>query len=391
MVSMSKSIKIAVVGGAGHIGLPFSCLLQNNGFLVTIIDTNEDSLSKIKNKKPPFLEEGLEENIKEALESGLNLSSDINDVEEQDFVIVTLGTSSNKEDVDNFNFIVNSIIKKASINTKIILRSTIAINTCKGILSNELFIEKKLKLAYCPERIAEGKSFQEILLIPQIIGTNNGEDYKDFNELFKNLGVEILNTNFENSEFVKLFSNTYRFTEFSLINEFYNIAKENQINFEEIINLATKNYPRLENIPSIGLVGGPCLPKDTETFLNSYSQNNEVIRAFQKSHIKLIENIIDNCINLFTNKIIIQLGITFKPESDDIRDSQSLVINNLLKDKGFKVYVIDPYIEKTQLDFEIFKYKEVEDLTDNILITTNHKVFESYNLKEKKVYKIGYK
>ena len=391
MVSMSKSIKIAVVGGAGHIGLPFSCLLQNNGFLVTIIDTNEDSLSKIKNKKPPFLEEGLEENIKEALESGLNLSSDINDVEEQDFVIVTLGTSSNKEDVDNFNFIVNSIIKKASINTKIILRSTIAINTCKGILSNELFIEKKLKLAYCPERIAEGKSFQEILLIPQIIGTNNGEDYKDFNELFKNLGVEILNTNFENSEFVKLFSNTYRFTEFSLINEFYNIAKENQINFEEIINLATKNYPRLENIPSIGLVGGPCLPKDTETFLNSYSQNNEVIRAFQKSHIKLIENIIDNCINLFTNKIIIQLGITFKPESDDIRDSQSLVINNLLKDKGFKVYVIDPYVEKTQLDFEIFKYKEVEDLTDNILITTNHKVFESYNLKEKKVYKIGYK
>ncbi len=391
MVSMSKSIKIAVVGGAGHIGLPFSCLLQNNGFLVTIIDTNEDSLSKIKNKKPPFLEEGLEQNIKEALESGLNLSSDINDVEEQDFVIVTLGTSSNKEDVDNFNFIVNSIIKKASINTKIILRSTIAINTCKGILSNELFIEKKLKLAYCPERIAEGKSFQEILLIPQIIGTNNGEDYKDFNELFKNLGVEILNTNFENSEFVKLFSNTYRFTEFSLINEFYNIAKENQINFEEIINLATKNYPRLENIPSIGLVGGPCLPKDTETFLNSYSQNNEVIRAFQKSHIKLIENIIDNCINLFTNKIIIQLGITFKPESDDIRDSQSLVINNLLKDKGFKVYVIDPYVEKTQLDFEIFKYKEVEDLTDNILITTNHKVFESYNLKEKKVYKIGYK
>ncbi len=391
MVSMSKSIKIAVVGGAGHIGLPFSCLLQNNGFLVTIIDTNEDSLSKIKNKKPPFLEEGLEENMKVALESGLNLSSDINDVEEQDFVIVTLGTSSNKDDVDNFNFIVNSIIKKASINTKIILRSTIAINTCKGILSNELFKEKKLKLAYCPERIAEGKSFQEILLIPQIIGTNNGEDYKDFNELFKNLGVEILNTNFENSEFVKLFSNTYRFTEFSLINEFYNIAKENQINFEEIIYLATKNYPRLENIPSIGLVGGPCLPKDTETFLNSYSQNNEVIRAFQKSHIKLIENIIDNCINLFTNKIIIQLGITFKPESDDIRDSQSLVINNLLKDKGFKVYVIDPYVEKTQLDFEIFKYKEVEDLTDNILITTNHKVFESYNLKEKKVYKIGYK
>lgn len=390
MVSMSTNNKIAVVGGAGHIGLPFSCLLQNNGFFVTIIDTNEDSLSKIKNKKAPFLEEGLETNIKDALESGLKLSSDINDVKDQDFVIVTLGTSSNKEDIDNFNFIVNSIIEKTTLNTKVILRSTIAINTCKEIIINALFKEKKLKLAYCPERIAEGKSFKEILSIPQIIGTNNSEDYKEFNELFEKLGIEILNTNFENSEFVKLFSNTYRFTEFSLINEFYNIAKENQINFDEIIKLATQNYPRLQNIPSIGLVGGPCLPKDTETFLNSYAPDNEVIRAFQKSHTKLIKNIIDNCLNLFSNKIIIQLGITFKPESDDIRDSQSVVVNNLLIDKGFTVYVVDPYVKKTQFDFEIYKYEDVEDLTDNILITTNHNVFESYNLKEKKVYKIGY-
>lgn len=388
---MSKNNKIAVVGGAGHIGLPFSCLLQNKGFFVTIIDTNQDSLSKIKKNNPPFLEEGLEKNIKDALESGLKLSSDINDAGDQDFVVVTLGTSSNKEDIDNFNFIMNSIIEKTTPNTKIILRSTIAINTCKQIIKNELFRDKKLKLAYCPERIAEGRSFKEILSIPQIIGTNEGQDFKEFNELFEKLGIEILNTNFENSEFVKLFSNTYRFSEFSLINEFYNIAKENQINFEEIINLATEKYPRLQNIPSIGLVGGPCLPKDTETFLNSYAPNNEVITAFQKSHRKLIENIIDNCLNFFTSKVIIQLGITFKPESDDIRDSQSVVINNLLTDKGFTLYVVDPYVDKTQFDFEIYNYEDVEDVTDNILITTNHTIFENYNLKAKKVYKIGYK
>jgi UDP-N-acetyl-D-mannosaminuronic acid dehydrogenase len=387
---MSINNKIAVVGGAGHIGLPFSCLLQNKGFFVTIIDTNENSLSIIKSKRAPFLEEGLEKNIKYALEAGLKLSSDIDDVKHQDFVIVTLGTSSNKKDIDNFKFIVNSIIEKTTPNTKIIFRSTIAINTCQDIITNPMFIEKNLKLAYCPERIAEGNSFKEILSIPQIIGTNNAEENKEFNELFSELGIEILNTNFANAEFVKLFSNTYRFTEFSLINEFHNIATENELNFDEIINLATHKYPRLQNTPRTGLVGGPCLPKDTETFLNSYSPDNEVIRAFQKSHKKFIENIIENCKNLFTDKKIIQLGITFKPESDDIRDSQSVVISNLLKDIGFTVYVVDPYVKKTELDFEISKYEDVKNLTENILITTNHSIFASYNLEDKKVYKIGY-
>tara|TARA_Y100000748_G_C15486178_1_gene484820 strand:- start:1034 stop:2200 length:1167 start_codon:yes stop_codon:yes gene_type:complete len=388
---MSINKEIAVVGGAGHIGLPFSCLLQNNGLSVTIIDTNKAALEKISNNEAPFLEEGLVENMKRAIDSGLNLSLDIKDVANKEFVIITLGTSSKKDDIENFNNIISSIIKNVSEGTKIILRSTVAVNTCNEINKNKLFDEKKLQLAYCPERIAEGKSFKEILSLPQIVGTKNGEHYEDFNELFSLLSIEIMNTNFNNAEFVKLFSNTYRFIEFSLVNEFYNIALDNEINFEEIFHLATHNYPRLKHLPREGLVGGPCLPKDTETFLNSYRPKNKVISSIQKSHDQFIANVLKNCIKFFTDKTVIQFGITFKPDSDDTRESQSLIINKLLEQEGFKVYVVDPYVEKKEVGIEIYKYEEIENLSNNIIITTNHSPFESYNLDNKKVYKVGYK
>ena len=151
------------------------------------------------------------------------------------------------------------------------------------------------------------------------------------------------------------------------------------------------DYPRLNHLPSVGLVGGPCLPKDTKTFLNSYSPNNKVISSIQKSHDKFISNIINNCLKVFTDKTIIQFGITFKPDSDDIRDSQSLIINSLLHEKGFKIYVVDPHVKKSEIDIKIYQYEEVENLSKNILITTNHSAFESYNLDNKKVYKVGYK
>lgn len=308
---MSKSFEISVVGGAGHIGLPLSCFLQNHGHKVTVIDKNENVMTNASNGIVPFEEIDFKINLDQALKNGLKFSSDISFVSKTDFVFIALGTSSNSEDIKLFDNVINEVLVNTKEETNIILRSTVTIDSILKI-KNDTFINKRIRLSYCPERIAEGFAFVEIKNIPQIIGTDNDKDKKIFNELFQTLEVKIINTSFENAVFTKLFSNAYRNAEFSLINFFNNIAEENEINFEQVKEIATLDYPRLKNLPKTGYVGGPCLPKDLETFIKNYSPNNETLINILQSSDKYLDNIVNKCESRFENKKIIQLGITFK-------------------------------------------------------------------------------
>ena len=308
---MSKVFNISVVGGAGHIGLPLSCFLQNHGHKVTVIDKNQKVMNDASNGIEPFEEIDFEDNLNEALKNGLNFSNDMSVVAQTDYVFITLGTSSNKDDIKLFDGVIDQVLRNVEDETKIILRSTVTLESIFKVKNNKLFDEKKF-LSYCPERIAEGFAFVELNKIPQIIGTDNPTDKKIFNEFFETLDVKIINTSFENAVFTKLFSNAYRNAEFSLVNVFNNIAEENNINFEEIKEIATFEYPRLKSLPKTGYVGGPCLPKDLDTFIKNYSSENQILINILKSSDEYLDNIVKKCKLKFKNKELIQLGITFK-------------------------------------------------------------------------------
>ena len=388
---MKNKFKVSVVGGAGHIGLPLSLFISSFGHDVTIIDTNQKVLEGLKGGSLPFYEEGLDKYLKKAQKNNIKLSNNNQDLSKSDFVIITLGSSSEAKDIDLFKKVMDDVIKNIKQESNIILRSTIDIDSIEEIRSNPEFIEKNINLAYCPERIAEGMSLIELPQIPQIIGISDENDFLIFQNFFNTLNIESIKTTYQNAVFIKLFTNTYRYSEFSIVNEFFNIAQKNSIDFDEIIKIAKKDYPRLKNMPSKGFVGGPCLIKDSKTFYENYAKDNILLSAIQNINTDFFKSILDTCNKLFEEKIVIQLGITFKPNSDDLRSSLSYEFNNYLRENGFKVYVVDKYVNQEDTDIEIFKYEDVKDKTKNLLISTYHDYFKNLDLNNKKVVVVGYK
>ncbi len=382
---MSKVFNISVVGGAGHIGLPLSCYLQNHGHKVTVIDKNQKVMDDASNGIVPFEEIDFEDNLNEALKKGLKFSSDMSAVAQTDYVFITLGTSSNKDDIKLFDGVIDQVLRNVEEETKIILRSTVTIDSILKVKNNKLFDQKKLFLSYCPERIAEGFAFVELNKIPQIIGTDSPINEKIFNEFFETFDVKIINTSFENAVFTKLFSNAYRNAEFSLINVFNNIAEENNINFQEIKEIATFDYPRLKSLPKTGYVGGPCLPKDLDTFIKNYSSENQILINMLKTSETYLDNIVKKCELKFKNKELIQLGITFKKNSDDLRSSGSYILYKKLIDSGFRVFVVDPYTINFDTDFEQYEYENIYKKINNVLYCVDHHEFQEYDLREKNI------
>ena len=119
---MSKVFNISVVGGAGHIGLPLSCFLQNHGHKVTVIDKNQEVMNDASNGIEPFEEIDFEDNLNEALKNGLNFSNDMSVVAQTDYVFITLGTSSNKDDIKLFDGVIDQVLRNVEDETKIIFK-----------------------------------------------------------------------------------------------------------------------------------------------------------------------------------------------------------------------------------------------------------------------------
>ena len=140
--------KVAVVGGAGHIGLPLSCYIQNVGIDTSIIDTNEENIDKINSSIPPFLEYELENQLKIALSNGLKASTQIEEIKNCEIIIVTLGTSSNQEIVDKFHELIETVILNMKEGSTLILRSTVTIQTINKITDGINFGSKKINLFY---------------------------------------------------------------------------------------------------------------------------------------------------------------------------------------------------------------------------------------------------
>ena len=386
MESKSKNIKsVSVVGGAGHIGLPLSCYLQNCGYEVLIIDNNKKAITSLKKGITTFHEEGLNKNLNSALKKGMKTSDNLEKIRNSNYVFVTIGTSSKKESILFFESLMDDILEKISEESFLILRSTVTIEDIEKITKNELFKNKKIKLAYCPERIAEGEAFKELVILPQIVGVEDPEIFNEISDFFKQLKIESIPTSIKNAVFIKLFSNAYRHANFSLANEFYNIANKNNIEYSEVVEIAKKDYPRLKNLPLTGYVGGPCLPKDLETFIKTFGVENSLLNRLEEVNDGYLDSIVKNCNNIFKSKKIIQLGLSFKNNSDDIRGSGSIVLYTKLIESGFEVYAVDPCVNADNLPFEIYDYENIQNETNNILITVSHDIFKEYKMDNKSV------
>ncbi|MFC2048069.1 nucleotide sugar dehydrogenase [Chloroflexota bacterium] len=370
---------VSILGGGGHVGLPFCVVLANYGYKVYGIDIDEAISKTVMAGKFPYVEEYGEEYLEEALgKQTLIMTSDTSKIEESDIVAITLGTPVD----ENLNPRISSLTQIIADNKSyfkkgqlIILRSTLfprATELIKRLLeeSTGLVVGQDIFLVYAPERVLQGKAIEELRRLPQIIGVFDDESYKRAEEFFSTfLEDRCFKVAPVEAEIGKLITNMTRYVRFALANEFYLIADSFGANIHRIIDACNYHYPRL-NLPRPGPnVGGPCLYKDGWFLLERFPFNEIISAAFQINEGMPMQ-IVSKLEKLPQIKRVTVLGMTFKAGSDDTRNSLSFKLRKQLERHNYELILVDPYLESAD---------DIEDIrgSDAVVLMTPHQEFSN--------------
>jgi UDP-N-acetyl-D-mannosaminuronic acid dehydrogenase len=389
MSKINKSIdkfEVCIVGGFGHVGLPLSMSFASKGITTCAFDISEATYKIVSKGKMPFMEEGGEQLLEKTIKSGmLTLSTNPDNISESKNVIVVIGTPIdmhlNPESVVEEFF--ESYIKYIKDGQLIVLRSTVHPGTTEKIHRLLTSKGKKVDVAFCAERIIQGSSIKEITELPQIISSTTKKGEERAVALFSNISKEIIRLSPKEAELAKLFTNSWRYIKFAAANQFFIIANEAGVDFYKIYNAMTYNYPRAKDLPTAGFASGPCLFKDT-AHLNSFSnsnfhmgasatQINEGLPAYIVSKIKKRYDL--------SKKNVGILGLAFKSDNDDKRDSLSYNLIKFLKFDAKHLYYSDPYVEQ---EGKIAAEKLIKE-SDIIILATPHKQYKNLKIGKDKI------
>jgi UDP-N-acetyl-D-mannosaminuronic acid dehydrogenase len=372
-------MKVVIVGGCGHVGLPLGVSLANLDCEVIAYDIDSVSVNLVNNGSPPFLEEGLEDTLNQAIKNGFKATTNPSVVKSANIVIMIIGTPLNEKmipDDKNIFSALDGITDFLDDEQLLILRSTVFPGCTKQIEMKLNKLGKYPDIAFCPERILEGKAIDELQILPQVIGANSDKSFNRATELFAKFGVKIIRTSPEEAELVKLFTNAWRYIKFAAANEFWMIANNLKIDFETVRSAIIFDYPRAADLPSAGFTAGPCLYKDTKQ-LSFANQNNF---AIGNAAIEINEGFPNYIVDSLDKKYSLSeltigiLGMAFKGESDDTRTSLSYSLKNLLSKKSKRVLTHDPYVKH---DPDLVTLQEITESSDILIIGAPHNLYRS--------------
>jgi UDP-N-acetyl-D-mannosaminuronic acid dehydrogenase len=383
-----ENADITVVGGAGHVGIPLVLALAEAGLRVNVNDLNTQSLETLKEGRLPFIERGAQSVLTKALASKRLVFTDAPErISKGGPLIVTIGTP-----VDEFLNPVRKVVQDCidwmlpSLvdGQLLILRSTVFPGTTDwmdGYLKSK---GRKLKVAFCPERVVQGNGLQELREMPQIVSGTTPEAEREAVALFERITAEVVVVTPMEAEFAKLFNNAYRYIEFAATNEFYLIAKSAGLDYQRVLNAMKHNYPRAKSIPRPGYAAGPCLVKDTMQ-LTAFARNQ-----FGLGHAALLINeglalhVIDDLKRRYdlAKMTVGLLGMAFKAEIDDTRASLSYKFKKVLVGQTRAVLTTDPFVTT---DSELKPLDEVIAKSDLLILCTPHAAYKQADLKGKPV------
>jgi UDP-N-acetyl-D-mannosaminuronic acid dehydrogenase len=368
---------IAVIG-LGRVGLPLALILAQAGARVFGIDISADLLARLRMRQMPFLEEGCQDLLERHLGVNFFPGDDLSAVAEASAVILTLGTPVDEHMNPSFSQVEDTtrrMLPHLKPGALIILRSTVSPGTTEYLQriierSSEFRIGKDLFLAFCPERIAEGRSLEEIPIIPQIVGGVDAKSTERASALFRRITKTALPADARSAELAKLFCNMYRYIDFAIANEFMMIAQQHGREIYNIVELVNQDYKR-GGLKQPGLTGGPCLYKDG-FFLVSKTPYPELISTAWKINETVPAHLIDqikSIVPLDGAKVAI-LGLSFKKNIDDPRNSLSYKARKILHAEGADVHLHDPFVASEPLDKVLYG-------ADVIFLATNHDSFRT--------------
>jgi UDP-N-acetyl-D-mannosaminuronic acid dehydrogenase len=380
-------MKIAVIG-TGRVGLPLALSFIDAGADVIGIEINPEIRNSVNNDlRMPFLEPGFEDILKTGK---LKLRSTLDDVNDIDFFVITVGTPLLHHIESDLSAITSVIADLGSVirpGQTVIMRSTTAPHTTDYVRkllerNSNQNVGKDIFLACCPERIVEGKAREELLALPQIVGTQDPDSAAAAEKLFSLLGVEILHCDYITAELVKLFNNVSRYAYFAIANALSMIAVDYDAEPYEILRLANHKYPRpITSKP--GFSAGTCLRKDFGMLSEAYWSADILVSSWRINET-MPKFLVDAALSRwgqFDDFNVVVLGYSFKRDADDVRDTLTdKVLRYLHRSCPRKLTLHDHMVDKNHvyhlhgMEFTHDLESAIED-ADLVFIATNHSLY----------------
>ena len=366
---------VVVIGGAGHVGLPLAIAFASRGLNVCVYDINADAVATVMSGELPFMEAGAKPVLEEALAKGLiTATTDDAVIGQAEHVIVVIGTpvdehlNPDPHAVPKALYAGHHHLREGQL---VILRSTVYPGVTKRVEKMLAHEGVKVDVAFCPERIAEGKAMEELFDLPQIVSGRTADARSRAAALFGHLTSSIVELEPEEAELAKLFTNSWRYIKFAAANQFYIMANDHGLDYDVIRKALAFDYPRAADMPGAGFAAGPCLFKDTMQLAaftdNSFVLGHSAMLVNEGLPLYLVSRL--EAQHDLENLTVGILGMAFKGDSDDIRSSLSYKLKRILEFRAGEVLCTDPYVT---VDDTLLPLDDVVKRSDILIIGAPH-------------------
>lgn len=372
--------------GLGYIGLPTALMFATNGHRVHGVDVNEHVITQLNEGKVTIEEPGLEEKLQEAIQAGTFQAS--TKPVTSDVYILAVPSPITPDKKADFTFIQSAaasivpVLKKGDL---VILESTVPPQTVQDIVlpelqASNLVMGKEVSVSHSPERVIPGRVFEELITNDRIIGGIDQNSAERTAELYRSFVTGKMHlTDATTAELVKVMENTYRDVNIALANELAKVSAHIGVDVWEAIRLA--NYhPRVQlHQPGPG-VGGHCIAVDPWFLVALEGVNTPLIETARKTN----DDMPHYTAMLTREKVgqgkqlkVAVLGLAFKGNIDDMRESPSLDVIHYMKELGLNVMAYDPHIKSNQIPEQTQQIEEALQGAEAVVILTNHQQFEA--------------
>ena len=382
---MKKSICVV---GLGYIGLPTAVMFANHGHQVHGVDVNEKAIAMIQDKQLHIEENGLQERLNKAIDSGA-LTVSTKPIKADVFIIAVPSPikADKTADLEYVRKATASTVPFLEKGNLVILESTVPPRTVEDVMMPELIksdleIGTDLYVSHSPERVIPGKVFQELVSNDRIIGGINEESARQTTELYKSfVEGEMHETDATTAELVKVMENTYRDVNIAFANELAKISLNIGVNVWEAIKLANF-HPRVNiHFPGPG-VGGHCIAVDPWFLVELDPEQAKIIHLARQTNdgmpsytAQLTADIL-NAKGIKDPKIAV-LGLAFKGNIDDMRESPSVEVVEQMCERQMNLMAFDPHIKVNNLPEQTQTIDEALSGASAILILTDHQAFKN--------------
>lgn len=364
---------VVIIGGCGHVGFPLGLAFAQRGLRVVLYDIDKRKVGLVEQGIVPADEPQAQALLDQVGGSFLVASSDPTVISSAEHVVVVIGTPVGAHLAPDPQAVPRAIGELAEYfrdGQLLVLRSTVYPGVTASV---ERLVHRDLvgvDVAFCPERIAEGRALTELFTLPQLVAARDPHSLERASALFGRISPKVVRVTPEEAELAKLFTNVYRYIKFAAANQLYMIANDCGCDYERIREALIDDYPRAADLPGAGFAAGPCLLKDTMQLAafddNRFTLGHAAMAINEGLPLYLVSRL-EKRFHLEFMTVGL-LGMAFKGESDDARSSLAYKLKRVLGFKAERVLTTDPYVR----DPDLLDLDEVVAASDVLVIVAPH-------------------